>query len=47
MKHEVFVWMLPNYIGPMVVLLVPFQEGQGRWPNHEVFPQAELIHTVL
>lgn len=33
--------MLPNYIGPMVVLLVPFQKGKGRWPNHELFSQAD------
>lgn len=39
--------MLPNYIGPMVVLLVLFQEGKIRWQNPELFPQAELTHTVL
>lgn len=31
-----------GYAGPMVVLLVPFQEGKGRWPNHALFPQDGL-----
>lgn len=46
-KQEVFLWMLPNCIGPMVVLLVPFQEGKDRWPSHEVFLQAELMYIAL
>lgn len=25
----------------------PFQEGKIRWQNPELFPQAELTHTVL
>lgn len=45
--QEVFVQMLPNCSGPMVVLLVPFQEGKAWWPSHEVFLQAELKYITL
>lgn len=34
--------MLPSDAGPMGMLLVPFQEGKGKWPNGERVPLAEL-----